>query len=292
MKQNIDDLHIFTLHAGYAEHYSDWNWKNVRSPFARLYYVTEGAAQIIIHKTETNDLETVVLKPNHMYLIPPFTLHSNVCDGNFKHYYIHVIENTSDRFHYLSEFVFPREIPSEDVSDLSLFQTLAKINRILTLSESDPESYNNDKLLKQNVDLGKQRPLCDKVESRGILYIILSRFLKLAKPAKTVKDERIIRVIEYMNANIARTANIEELAQCANLSKDHFIRRFRKETGTTPLTYFTARKIEVAESMLIATDLPIKSIADKLGFEDTSYFYRLFKKHVGKSPKKYRESSY
>jgi hypothetical protein len=48
MHNSIDELHIFTLNVGYAYHNADWNWQNVRSPFARLYYVTEGEAQIEI----------------------------------------------------------------------------------------------------------------------------------------------------------------------------------------------------------------------------------------------------
>jgi len=291
MKQNIDDLHILTLHAGYAEHEANWNWKNVRSPFARLYYVTEGEAKIIIHATPSEREETITLRPNHLYLIPPFTLHSNVCNTTFKHYYIHVIESTVERFHYLTDFNFLREVPADATTDLHLFQAMAKINRILSLSESNPTSYDDDKSLMQNIDLGKQRPLCDKVESRGILYILLSRFLRTATPIKTIKDERIARTIQYINANIGKMISIEELAQHTYLSKDHFIRKFRKETGATPLAYITGRKIEMAETMLITTDRPIKHIASQLGFDDTAYFHRLFKKYAGKSPQKYREEN-
>jgi mannose-6-phosphate isomerase-like protein (cupin superfamily) len=91
MKQTIDNLHIITLHAGYAEMDKDWNWKNVRSPFARLYYVTEGTAKVIIHAKDSQEDETITLRAGHLYFIPPFTLHSNVCEGVFKHYYIHVL---------------------------------------------------------------------------------------------------------------------------------------------------------------------------------------------------------
>ena len=38
----VNDLHFLMLHAGIAHHHGDWNWKDVKSPFARLYYVTEG----------------------------------------------------------------------------------------------------------------------------------------------------------------------------------------------------------------------------------------------------------
>lgn len=64
---SVDQLHLLTLNVGYAQHNGDWNWKNVRSPFARLYYVTEGSAQINI------GTEFYTLTPRHLYFVPAFT---------------------------------------------------------------------------------------------------------------------------------------------------------------------------------------------------------------------------
>ena len=46
MNLQVEQLHPLVLNVGLAIHNSDWNWKNVNSPFTRLYYVTEGIAQI------------------------------------------------------------------------------------------------------------------------------------------------------------------------------------------------------------------------------------------------------
>ena len=46
MDYSVDDLRLLVLNVGYAVHNSDWNWKDVSSPFTRLYYVTDGHAQI------------------------------------------------------------------------------------------------------------------------------------------------------------------------------------------------------------------------------------------------------
>ena len=45
MTQSIDQLHLLILNVGLAIHNADWNWKNVSSPFTRLYYIMEGTAQ-------------------------------------------------------------------------------------------------------------------------------------------------------------------------------------------------------------------------------------------------------
>lgn len=86
MNFSIDQLHPLVLNAGLAIHNADWNWKNVVSPFVRLYYVTEGTAQI--------ELPSGIyqLKPQHMYFIPTFTKHDTICDSYFCHYYMHIYE--------------------------------------------------------------------------------------------------------------------------------------------------------------------------------------------------------
>lgn len=70
MNYPIDRLHIYILNVGFARHDGDWNWKNVRSPFARLYLVTEGRAHIVMFNASYE------LTPGHLYLIPSFTTHS------------------------------------------------------------------------------------------------------------------------------------------------------------------------------------------------------------------------
>ena len=287
MKRTIDDLHIITLHAGYAEMDKDWNWKNVRSPFARLYYVTEGTAKVIIHAKDSQEDETITLRAGHLYFIPPFTLHSNVCEGVFKHYYIHVLENTTKSFHYLTEYIYPREVEATPL-DLELFQEICNINPFLSLTASNPETYDNDQSLLHSIGLGKQRPLCDKIESRGILYILMSRFMRNAKRVNTISDKRILHAIDYIEAHINQNVSIYKLAEMEAMSKDHFIRTFKKETGMTPNSFAIKRKMERAETLLIATDMPIKAIATKMGYDDSTYFHRMFKQTVGKTPQQYR----
>ena len=80
MNPQIEQLNPVVLNTGLALHDADWNWKNVYSPFTRLYYVTEGEAQV--------ELEDGLhdLTPGHLYIIPAFCRHTNICHGPFVHY--------------------------------------------------------------------------------------------------------------------------------------------------------------------------------------------------------------
>lgn len=282
MNYSVEQLHLLTLNVGYAQHNGDWNWKNVRSPFARLYYVTEGSAQVAIGS------DYYTLTPNHLYFIPAFTKHSYVCKSLFSHYYIHIFEDQQSGTCMLDEWTFPVEVDASD-TDLELIKRLSYINPFLKLPESDPTAYDNHPTLVSNLQMNQRRPFCDKVESRGILFILMSRFLKLAIPKVEVKDDRIHQTLAYIRRHIDTRLDINMLAEIACMSKDHFIRIFKRETGETPNVYITKRKQEKAELALVTTNLPVKVIANMLGYEDYSYFNRLFKKNSGFTPLQYRE---
>lgn len=282
MTQSIDQLHLLILNVGLAIHNADWNWRNVNSPFTRLYYVTEGAARILL---PTGIQE---LKPDHLYLVPSFTTHSYLCDTHFVHYYLHIYEDHQSESSILEDFSFPTEIPAGDL-ELPLIKRLCGINPTMQLPQSDPTSYDNNPTLIKNIIKNKQRTFCDKVESRGIVYQLMARFLKDAQPKTEINDDRIQKVLSYIRKNIYKTIDIDSLAAISCLSKDHFIRLFKKEINNTPLQYINQKKIEKAQLILITDSMPIKNISYLLAYEDHSYFNRLFKKLTGVTPQQYRD---
>ena len=265
MNLSIDQLHFLTLNVGFAHQNGDWNWKNVRSPFARLYYVTEGEAQVAIG----SDLYT--------------------CHASFSHYYIHIYEDQQDGVGILDEYTFPVEVEATD-TDLELIKRLSDMNPFLKLPESNPQAYDNHPTLINNIRLNKQRPFHDKLESRGILFILMSHFFKQAVPKVEVKDDRIHQTIAFIRKHLDSHLDIESLADKACMSKDHFIRVFKKETGETPNVYITKLKLEKAELVLATSALSIKGVAQMLGYNDYSYFNRVFKQNIGVTPQQYREN--
>ena len=282
MTQSIDQLHLLILNVGLAIHNADWNWRNVNSPFTRLYYVTEGTARILL---PTGIQE---LKPDHLYLVPSFTTHSYLCDTHFVHYYLHIYEDHQSESSILEDFSFPTEIPAGDL-ELPLIKRLCGINPTMQLPQSDPTSYDNNPTLIKNIIKNKQRTFCDKVESRGIVYQLMARFLKDAPPKTEINDDRIQKVLSYIRKNIYKTIDIDSLAAISCLSKDHFIRLFKKEINNTPLQYINQKKIEKAQLILITDSMPVKNISYLLAYEDHSYFNRLFKKLTGVTPQQYRD---
>jgi len=272
------------INIGLACHDGDWNWQYVRSPFARIYYVTEGTAQVLLPDTTLN------LLPGRLYLIPPFTTHHYSCTGHFAHYYIHLYEEIS----LGEEELFNRYEMTHEASamptDLALIERLASLLPHLKLQASDPETYDNKATLMESLRKSHHRQLYERTEIQGILLVLLSRFLYKVHEKQPTKDSRIIRAMRFISRNNDIHISLDKLAAEACLSKDHFIRLFHQEVGETPANYIIRRKLEQAELWLVTTDKPIKNIAAALGYDDTSYFIRLFRQRIGMSPQQYRET--
>lgn len=100
----------------------------------------------------------------------------------------------------------------------------------------------------------------------------------------------IYRVMEYIKSNFSRKITLEQVAACACLSSSHISGIFKKETGITISAYITHVRIEKSKLLLRQPELTISEIASMCGFEDQSYFTRVFKNHTGISPRKFREN--
>ena len=283
MHQN-SDLRFLLLNAGIAKLNSDWNWKDVYSPFARLYMVTEGSAKV--HMPQG----VFVLRPGFLYLIPPFASHRYENSGDFSHCYFHIYENLSSQRRILEEYNFPFEIPIDELSRMSILRLL-EINPRQELKIYDPSSYDNTHTIIRNLTQNKDVPYHVLFETNGILFFLISKFLILSAKRYNIADNRIGRALNYIRENLDREINVNDLASQSFLSVDYFARLFKNEMGIAPLAYIIARKIEKAQLLLISTDIPIKNIARQLSFNNLSNFNKTFKSISGTTPKLFRENS-
>ncbi len=281
MNNDINHMHFLVLHIGEAYCRANWNYKNVCSPFTRMYYVSGGSAQIVLPDRIQD------LRPGFMYIIPAFTTHSCICREEFRHYYIHIYNESGHDI--LEDWILPTEIePESDI--LSRIQKLHTLCPGMELTQTDPSYYDNSSSLNLNIQKNKQRELYARVESRGIIYQLLAQFLHEAKPKQYVEDERITRILDYIRSHLDTSSNLDTLAAFSCLSKDHLIRIFKRKMKMTPVTYINKKRMEKAQLRLVTETTPIKEIAYQLGFENQTYFNRLFKQTTGQTPLNYRKA--
>ncbi|MBK1883591.1 helix-turn-helix domain-containing protein [Luteolibacter pohnpeiensis] len=99
---------------------------------------------------------------------------------------------------------------------------------------------------------------------------------------------RIGEVLTHLEQNITSEVNLDELAAIAHMSGRTFLRVFSSATGTSPLTWLIGRRITRACNLLRQTERSITEIAFEVGFNDSNYFTRQFRKVTGFSPREYR----
>lgn len=279
----IESLNFQMLNVGLAHHDGDWNWKHIVSPFTRVYLVTEGCAQLCLPD------ESVRLEPGHMYIIPAHTEHSYVCSGKFAHYYLHFYEGFKKETDIMDFYEFPVGVAAEDM-DANIFDNMCRRYPTFELPASDPSSYDYMGKFVDYVHRYNELSLDAKLELRGSILLLFSRFVRMATPRVWTQDKRLVETLDYIRNNIYSEISIDDLASIACVTKSHFIRLFTRTMGMPPLQYINRKKIERAEMMLITEEMPIKEIAYSLGFNDHSYFIRLFKKTTGITPMVYRNS--
>lgn len=270
------------LNVGYAYHNADWNWKNVQSPFARIHYVKSGAAKII---REDGVFE---LKKDHLYLTPSYVKHGYECTGVLELYYIHIYEDSGKNLSIFDLIDFPVEREANPL-DIQLIERLITINRGRELQYYDPKSYDNSTTVARNMAIQKNTPLTYEMETQGIIKQLISRFMAGAVYKNENIEKRILNSLRYIHKNIDKPIDIDHLAEICFLTKDHFIRLFKKEMGCTPGRFINRKKVEAAQLQILVSDTNIKDIAYGLGFDNISYFNRLFTKLTGESPGRYKK---
>lgn len=101
---------------------------------------------------------------------------------------------------------------------------------------------------------------------------------------------RLKRAIEYVEAHLDEPVRLADLSAAAGLTRMHFAAQFRAATGLRPHEYLLRRRIERAQQMLVATDMPVVEVALSVGFQTQSHFTTVFKRFTGQPPLAWRQS--
>lgn len=105
-----------------------------------------------------------------------------------------------------------------------------------------------------------------------------------------IEDETVGEIIQYLSEHIGDKITLEDIMKQFSLNRNRLNDMFMKETSMTCLNYFAKMRINLAQIMLAETALQIGEIAARVGYGDSNYFIKVFKKFTGMTPSKYRES--
>lgn len=158
----------------------------------------------------------------------------------------------------------------------------SEINEIYTFKQNCDIDFLFDEL--------KNKKVGYELEIYGRLYLIMCNIFRSNNGHKIHQNkelETIKPAMQIIEDKYDSKISLDDLAKKCGLSPNYFSKYFKDTVGVSPFEYLLKYRIEAACEMLLYSNLSITQICYDCGFNDLSYFIRIFKKHKGISPKGY-----
>jgi len=129
------------------------------------------------------------------------------------------------------------------------------------------------------------------------IALLYDKFLRAARSAQTIdtfaeshkRNYIVHRTVEYIKQNYMFPITLKALASSSYCSEAYLSHLFKEKTGQTITECISKLRVQRAKQLLDVTSSTVTDIAHQCGFNDSNYFARVFRQHVGQSPKQYRE---
>jgi AraC-like DNA-binding protein len=281
--------HNFSLlHVDHVKLNKKWNYTNVISPYFRIYYIDEGEGFI------TNKQEKIKLQQGHLYIVPSFTLCHLFCKSYLSQYFLHFFEDSIEGISLFENNRRVIKVLARD-TDIINFKRLLELNPGRGINRSDnPAEYEKHVYYKSYQELNKTMSDATYFETQGIILQFISRFLSSRRFKTNTSDpvsSKVLEAMQHIQVNLKENLTVSYLAERANLHQDYFSRLFLKYAGQRPLSYLHEKRIERAQYLIATTNLSFAEIAERIGFENSSHFSKVFKKVTSVTPGEYQKQN-
>ena len=245
-------------------HYKKENNTSSNKDFILLYCLT-GFGYVKLKN------QSFVLKPDTFFIIPPDTPYVYYSDSknSWSIFWAHFKGKES-------AYLYARFMKNKHAVTITSVYATAMLDQIL-----------------ENIDLLKSETHQDLIEYTCIIVRNFLCFLvyqnKYHFPHQ--KESLVNRATEFLKDNLDQNIKIEDLSKEFNLSVSRFTEVYKKQTGYAPIQHLILLRIQKSCVYLQLTDLSIKEVSAKVGFEDPFYFSRMFKKMMGVAPKYYKNTT-
>ncbi len=121
----------------------------------------------------------------------------------------------------------------------------------------------------------------------SLVEALLREGLRLQEESTSPLVEAVSR---FVRTRLTESLSLDSLAKCVNMSVYHFSRRFRRESGRTPMQFVAEMRVQSAKQLLLRTDMTVAAIAESVGLNDAAHFSHVFKRQTGHSPGSFRSN--
>lgn len=152
------------------------------------------------------------------------------------------------------------------------------------------KNINNKKIFDDLYDItSKPKSTTEIMMSAAIQFHVIMQYLYSTQQTNFF-DRKVTRIKEMLDANLyEKDISLKAIAKELLISQAQVINIFKKTFNMTPYQYFANKRMEIAASLLLNSNLQVKEIAEIMHYSDQPYFSNAFKKTMGVSPDKYRK---
>ncbi len=133
-------------------------------------------------------------------------------------------------------------------------------------------------------------PLCIP-EENSLLLQLINLLIRTSMPSNALSRKEIAISTVYFQEHFNEEIDMKKYAKELNLSYSRFAHMFTDQIGISPHKYILQYRISKAAELLMTSSLNVSEISENVGFQDSLYFSRMFRKHMGMSPTEYRHVS-
>lgn len=248
--------------------------------FIEVFYTCKGVVQHVVQGNIVNvrEGELLFMSQNTVHEIDPVSEEDVGVYFAFVPEFFHQINSMMETGNTVAEFIFNSLFGRDKRTSYFHFQT-ASNRRIHNLIENMIEIILS----------GKQSSM--KLLQNTMLLIFLEMIVSFEESYKNemkqINGGNIMEVISYIDKNYKK-ASLSELSKEMNISAAYLSQMIKKNTGVTFKKLLQDRRFQVAAELISFSDLTIHSIAEKVGYENISYFYKKFAERYEMTPNAYR----
>jgi AraC-like DNA-binding protein len=138
-------------------------------------------------------------------------------------------------------------------------------------------------------DFVRERPLANPVETARV-HMVLAEMVESHRAALAALPggDFMSRACALLDADLEREIDFQQIAERFGFGYERFRKLFAEESGVSPARYRILRRIDRAKTLLMQGRIPLKSIAEQLGYCDVYFFARQFKQVTGNTPSEFR----
>jgi len=233
-----------------------------QQPNSRFFYIRNGQFTITYHNGSLS--ETIVAKKGDILYLPNDIGYEAYWENEDEYDFVTIIFTLTDENNEIITLSDKIELMVHDQYDLHLIN-FEELRMIFRASSS---GY--------------------KLKALSLFWKIMNDILtEWTKTNYSKNNGSVYPAVNYIENNFYNEINVDKLARLCGLCPSAFRKKFRKAVGMSPIEYKNYLKTKKAIELLVTGEFSISEITAAVGFSDELYFYKVFKKFWGNSPKRF-----